>query len=109
MPAYPKHIAYRNRALLDLARYAPHCMSCGGGREGEMVGCHSNSLQHGKGGSYKAHDIPAYLCGSCHDQIDGRTGGRGLLPRDERDRMFLEAVYKTWLWLMESGRLEVAS
>jgi hypothetical protein len=76
---------------------------------GQVVGCHSNSLKDGKGGSYKAHDIPAFLCNECHDVIDGRNQGPStLLPRQERELIFLEAVYESMLWLLESGRLEVA-
>ena len=105
---HPKTHIFRSRRLLDLAAECPCCMSCGGGRAGEMVGCHSNAIRHGHGTGHKAHDVVAYCCGRCHDQIDGRPEGGPLLPHQERERMFLEAVYNTTVWLLQTGHLEVA-
>ncbi|WP_306600731.1 hypothetical protein [Geothrix sp. 21YS21S-2] len=103
---YPKQNAYRNPALLDVIRFAPCCMNraCQVKQEGQVVPCHSNSLRHGKGSGLKAHDIPAALCGNCHDLIDGRAGN---LTRAEAEALFFEAVYNTWLWLMKSKRLRL--
>ena len=97
---------YRNPKLLKLASKAPRCMNpaCGAMNRGQVVACHSNSLRHGKGTGIKAHDIPAYLCDHCHDLLDGRTGG---LLRAEKERLFLESVYETWLWLMQDGMIKV--
>lgn len=106
MPACPKHRNYRNPKILDSARVAPHCMRCGVAQDGQVVACHSNAIRHGHGQSIKAHDIPAYLCPECHDLVDGRNQGLStLLPREARERIFLEAVYETILWLLESGTM----
>lgn len=99
---------YRNPKLLKLASMAPRCMNpaCGCVNRGQIVACHSNSLRHGKGTGIKAHDIPAYLCDHCHDLLDGRQGD---LCRADKERLFLESVYQTWLWLMQEGLIEVAA
>lgn len=99
---------YRNQKLLKLASRAPHCMNpaCGTLNRGQIVACHSNSQRHGKGTGLKAHDITAYLCGHCHDMLDGRTGN---LTREEKERLFADALFETWLWLMREGLLEVAA
>lgn len=95
---------FRSQALRDLAAKCPKCMSCGAGNKGDVVACHPNSLEYGKGMSQKAHDCPAYLCGRCHDLLDGRTGH---LTLEEKVAMFLRAAYKSWIWLMQSGHLQV--
>ena len=99
---------YRNPKLLKLASLAPHCMNPAGraSNRGQIVACHSNSQRHGKGTSLKSHDIPAYLCGICHDHLDGRQGD---LCRADKERMFLESVYESWLWLMREGFLQVSA
>lgn len=101
-----KNAPYRNPKLLALARQAPRCMSCHGWNHGDVVACHSNSQRHAKGMGTKAHDLTAYCCAACHSLIDGRTGG---LSRDTRERMFLEAVYETTLWLLQEGLLKVSA
>jgi hypothetical protein len=54
----------------------------------------------------KAHDVPAYLCGYCHDLLDGRAGN---LTRAEKSAMFLEAAYESMVWLLQEGHLQVAA
>lgn len=93
---------FRSQKLLDLAKEAPCCMYCGAHNHGQVVGCHSNSQRHGKGQGLKAHDVVAYLCDECHRVIDGAGA------REYREWMFLEAVYQTTLWLLQSGHLRVA-
>lgn len=102
MPACPKHVNYRNSRILATAKEAPCCMWCGAHNEGQVVACHSNAIRHGHGAGHKAHDLPAYLCGTCHDLVDRRAGG---LSREASERIFLEAVYNTMLWLLESGEM----
>jgi hypothetical protein len=99
---------YRNQKLLDLAKQAPHCMNiaCMAPNSGQVVGCHSNMIKHGKGKSIKAHDIPAYGCNVCHDKIDGRGGYN--LPRAEAQLLFYEMQYMSLLWLLQSGHLKVS-
>ena len=97
---------FRSQALRDLAAKCPKCMSCGARNRGNVVACHSNSLEHGKGMGQKAHDVPAYLCGDCHDLLDGRAGS---LTREEKSAMFLEAAYASMAWLLQEGHLQVAA
>jgi len=102
----PKPMTYRNPRILDAAQFAPYCMCCLQPQEpGTVVACHSNRIAHGHGTGHKAHDIPAYLCPLCHHQVDGRPEGGPLIPREQRERMFLEAVYNTMLWLLDSGHM----
>jgi hypothetical protein len=98
--------SYRNQALLSLAQKIPHCVHCGVKNFGQVTACHSNSQRHGKGMGLKAHDVPAYLCCSCHDLVDGRSEAM-LLTRADRDTLFLDCVYKTFLWLLQEGHLKV--
>lgn len=97
---------FRSPVLLRLASVVPHCMSCGVTNTGQVVGCHSNSLQHGKGMSIKAHDVPAYLCGECHDLLDGRTGN---LTRFEKEVLYLRTSNASTVWLLQAGHLQVAA
>lgn len=100
------HGPFRSQALRDLAAKVPQCMECGARNRGDVVGCHSNSLQHGKGMGLKAHDVPAYLCGGCHDLLDGRTGD---LNRSKKEALFFRAAYKSMVWLLQEGYLQVAA
>ena len=77
-------------------------MWCGMPNHGQVVGCHSNSLRHGHGRGVKAHDAVAYMCNDCHSLLDGRVGN---ITRDEKEYLFLDAAYNTWVWLMQSGYL----
>jgi uncharacterized protein YlaI len=101
-------VTYRNPRLLQLAKEAPCCMYCGMDNYGQVVAAHSNQLQHGKGKGLKAHDIPAYVCNVCHDQIDGRTNpGLIDLSRADKERMWYDAMFRTMLWLLENGHLHM--
>lgn len=96
---------FRSQVLRDLAAEVPHCMSCGTKKQrGEIVACHSNSLEDGKGMGQKAHDVPAYLCKACHDLVDGRDQR---LTREEKVLMFLRAAFKSMVWLLQEGHLLV--
>jgi len=106
---YPKTPAFRSQALRDLAKLAPYCMSCSGGHEGEMVGCHSDALEDGHGAGLKANDVLAYCCGRCHNIIDGRPEGGPVLPLAERRAMFYRAAYRTQAWLFREGFLRVVA
>ena len=79
-------------------------MCCGVRNEGQVVACHPNRQIYGKGTGIKAHDLCAYLCASCHDWLDGREGH---LSRSEQDDLFHVGLYKTVLWLLQEGHLEV--
>ena len=95
---------YRNKLILSLAQECPECQCCGRSNRGDVVACHSNMIKHGKGTGIKAHDIPAYFCGDCHSALDETARG---LTKAEKETMFLNGVYRSVLWLLESGHLEV--
>ena len=95
---------WRSEQIKKLAAKAPHCMRCEARNRGDVVGAHSNSLRDGKGMGLKAHDLVAYLCPACHDLVDERAGG---WAREDREREFLRAVYRTVLWLLQEGYLKV--
>lgn len=95
---------YRNRALLDLAARAPRCMMCQRANDGTVVAAHSNALRHGKGTALKAHDLPAYLCRQCHDEVDGRAG---TYQKPMREALWADALFFTFLWLLQEGHLQV--
>lgn len=92
----------RSQALRDVAQDCPRCMSCQMPNDGTVVGCHPNGLKYGKGMGLKAHDLLAYCCRRCHDEIDGRAGS--MLPH-ERENLWLDAFYWSTVWLIQSGHL----
>ena len=98
---------YRNEKLLKLAKEAPHCMAtgCFEHNYGQVVACHSNSIQDGKGMGTKAHDVVAFGCKSCHDFWDGRDNSDA--TPEQRRLDYYHAVYNTWVWLMQTGHLQV--
>jgi hypothetical protein len=97
--------AYRNRALLDLARLAPYCMACDAPNDGTVVAAHSNAARHGKGRSLKSGDqYIAFLCARCHHEVD--QGSKW--SRQDRVDLWEEAHMRTIGWLFESGYLVVA-
>lgn len=97
---------FRSPKLLKLAAKAPHCMNpgCGVPNEGQVVACHSNKQRHGKGIGLKAHDVCVYLCNNCHAKLDGHQHGWDGL---QKEQVFAEALYQTFLWLLQEGHLEV--
>ncbi|BDU76250.1 hypothetical protein [Mesoterricola sediminis] len=105
---YPKRVTYRNPRILDAARECDTCQNpeCGAYMPNQIVACHSNNLEDGKGAGHKAHDVPAFLCPMCHHRVDGRPEGGPLLPRAERDRIFYLSAYHTTLWLLQSGTMK---
>lgn len=96
-------MTYRNRKLLDLANGAP-CMSCGA-NDGTIVAAHANWSDFGKGMSHKASDAAiAFMCYRCHSEID--QGSR--LSKVERRVKWIEAAVKTWIWLVETGKVIIS-
>lgn len=92
---------YRNPSLLKLAREHP-CVHCG---QSPSSACHANWQEYGKGLGLKAHDwAVAYLCRSCHNQVDGRTGN---LPEPERKAMWQRAWIKTLDLWFRAGIVDV--
>lgn len=103
-PPQPKNIPYRNQKLRDLAKEVNCCQFCKCSLISGVVLAHSNKLKNGKGRGQKAHDIPMYLCQYCHDLYDGRTPGWGT---EHKLMCEAEAVYNSFLWLLQNGHLEV--
>lgn len=94
---------FRSPALLALARLAPRCFCCQRPNDGTVVAAHSNAQRHGKGIGLKAHDLPAYVCIACHDEIDGRSGSYG---RPMREALWADAMFGSMLWLLQDGHLQ---
>lgn len=95
-------LMYRNKKLLELARFAP-CMHCGI-EDGTIVAAHSNQLRDGKGRGLRANDYRiAFLCGKDHYELDQGYG----MAKFERVAMWEEAHRKTIGWLFENGYVEV--
>lgn len=88
-PAIPKPEAYRDRALLDMARGRP-CMfplAVHAGTE-TTVAAHSNHMDHGKARGRKADDCySVWACGACHSWYD-----QGSADRYEKRRAFDAAM-----------------
>lgn len=91
-------MTYRSPKLREAASGRP-CVLCGI-EDGTTVGAHSNALEHGRGYGHKAPDFYlAYVCGGCHDQIDGRAGK---LSKEEKREMWMRAWVKTVaIWFNE--------
>lgn len=91
-------MTYRNAKLLKAANGRP-CVLCSG--VGTTVAAHSNALEHGRGMGHKAPDfMVAYLCQSCHDEVDGRKGGRS---KEEKREMWMRAWVRTVKAWFEEG------
>jgi len=99
----PKERPIRSAKLREAAKDAPECFSCHRPNDGTVVGCHPpNKLGKGGGMGYKGHDLVAYCCRECHDQIDSRVPA---LSSKSRDEVWLDAFYWSTVWLIQSGRL----
>lgn len=94
----PKPHTFRSAKLREVVAGLP-CVCCG--RVGFTQAAHGNQ---GKGMSIKVSDaMIAALCQFCHAELDqGRT-----MDKAERRAFVLEMVAKTYVALIESGKLEV--
>lgn len=71
------------------------CQNCG--LEGQTQAAHSNLSIHGKGRSIKASDeYTVALCFACHHDLDAGHS----LTKDEKQRMYFDALRNTWLELL---------
>jgi len=99
MTSYFKVKAYRNPKLLKLAKNAP-CSNCGS--YGTTVSAHSN--WHDKGMSIKASDsFHAHLCFKCHSELDQGKN----MTKEEKKLFWLEAMAKTYHWLLVNEHLTI--
>lgn len=97
-------MTYRNKSLLEAARYAPQCMSCLKHNDGTVVAAHSNQQRDNKGVGHKSSDYRvAYVCNSCHSNLD-----QGMyLDKQSRIDVWELAHRRTIGWLFETGVLAV--
>lgn len=95
------HGPFRSQTLRDLAAKVPHCMysRCRVMNKGQVVLAHSNHLCDGKGMGLKAHDVPCFICGDCHLQVDEHG----------RDDIRLDATYNSVAWCLSEGHLQVVA
>lgn len=94
----PKPHTFRSEKLRRAIATLP-CQACG--REGMTQAAHANQ---GKGGAIKASDARvAALCVTCHTELDQG----GTMTKVDRRAYEDEMVLKTYIALMENGKLEV--
>jgi len=69
-----------------------------------VVACHSNQQIHGKATSLKANDcFFTFGCFECHAELD--SGKQ--YSREDKVYFFERGMAKTWLYLWESGKIQV--
>lgn len=89
---------FRSPALLRSAKDRP-CVMCDS--RGSTVACHANWSEFGKGMGLRAEDcFVAFLCQSCHDIIDGRSGK---MDRSAQKDLWIQAWIKTISLLFREG------
>lgn len=95
---------YRNRKLLDLCR-GEACYLAFPNCEGfNTVPCHSNMLRHGRGFSYKSHDVYVVPgCPSCHRELDAL----GNYTREQKEQVFMSAWERWMLQLFQKEFVDV--
>ncbi len=93
-------MTYRNSKLRESARHES-CVMCGA-NDGTICWAHANMGEFGKGGAIKASDAAGgYLCHRCHSALDqGNT-----MLREEKRQFTFEMIARTYIRLMEQGRL----
>jgi len=95
---FPKPLTFRSEKLRRAVAELP-CVCCG--RVGETQAAHSNL---GKGMAIKASDARiAALCTACHHTLDQG----GTMSKEQRRAFEDEMIAKTYVLLMEGGKLEV--
>lgn len=95
---FPKPFTFRSDRLRRAVAELP-CVSCG--RVGETQAAHGNQ---GKGLAIKSSDARlAALCFRCHANLD--QGGK--MTKAERRAFEDEMIAKTYVMLVEAGKLEV--
>lgn len=100
---------HRDRKLLDLAHRLTDCQIlipgvCQGFAPEGCEPAHSNQLKHGRGASFKSHDVfHAAACHACHAEID--HGNK--LNKEEKERYWLRGFENTLLEYFKRGWLKV--
>ena len=90
---------YRNPKLLKLAKEAPYCFACRSPNTGTVVAAHANMQSMGKGMGLKAADIVAFICHSCHAEIDGTKPGA---DRAKAQAEWALAAVHSMRWALEN-------
>lgn len=101
-------MTFRSKKLLDYAKDCPECMDCGNvNYDGhQLCAAHIPTGAEFKGTGMKpADNLIAYVCQHCHDSMDGRAKRINIQERMEH---WSRAHLRSWVWLMESGRVKVA-
>lgn len=95
-------MTHRNKKLLDVAHDAP-CLLQLGRCEGQVVPCHSDQLEDGRGVGHKSHDCLAIPgCVACHQKFI-----RAYLGREQYADVYVRALklYIVWQWVNERVRV----
>lgn len=95
----------RSREYLDLARDPDaRCTLMLGPCSGDVVMCHSDQLEDGRGVGHKADDAVSVLgCVACHAKFT-----RAYLGRSGYQDMHYKALKRTLIWAISRGKLRVA-
>lgn len=98
---------FRSPALLKLAKDAPCMIQIPGiCTNRNVVWCHSNWQEHGKGVGLKAHDcFGAMGCEACHSAVDQRTQR---LEKDDRRYYWQRGFERTILYLWQNRLIRLA-
>ena len=101
---FPKRNYTRSKKLLNAARGEACTWPGCGMMNGTVVAAHSNLLKHGKGIGKKADDLfIAFLCYDHHYELDHGKN----LTKDQKEKLFLRAMNKTWERLYRLGLINV--
>lgn len=106
-PIIYKRPRYVNAKLLSLARTMPCMFTFAHDCRGDVMACHANWQQWGKGVGLKCPDWAwAAGCMAAHREIDGKIGAT--MTREERESHWLNAFIATQDFLWSEGRVRVA-
>lgn len=95
----------RNRKLLDIAHGAPCMLQLADQCFGDVVACHSDQLEDGRGVGHKSHDCLAVPgCVACHKLFE-----RHHLGRNWYAEIHARALKRYIVWLFENEKLKVAA
>ncbi len=97
-------MTHRCRKLLDIAHDAP-CFLKLARCEGQIVPCHSDQLEDGRGVGHKSPDCLAVPgCVRCHSLFT-----RAYLGRDQYSQVHNKALKSYLVWLWENDKVRVAA
>lgn len=96
-------MTHRDRKLLDVARDAP-CLLQLGPCSGQVVACHSDQLEDGRGVGHKSHDCLCVSgCVACHAKFT-----RAYLGRAQYAEIHTKALKRYIVWMWTEGKVKVA-